>query len=741
MSNGDMLSGWYVRGHDGTNEWQNGPYTWAELVEYARDGRLVAHNFVWHAARPDWQAAGTVPGLFDTPAEAPTATPADATQPLAIEPEPVAAAPAPEPAEQPAPQPSPAPYVAPQPQYAAPEPQYAAPVDPYAQAQYAQAAPAPAAPKRKRGGLIALVAAVAAIALAGCGFGAWMLFFRDGGGDLLSSGDGPSLGTAETKVPDPASLVQTTTWGEVPANQVSVLMAEGSDRGDAEKVAEALGGTVVGELEFISLYQIEFPGTTEADLTSAIQIASAAEGVDYAFPNQQIYSDVEIWGVRIDPYNDPIYGGGAGDGYKAIGLSRAWAFIRGSGVELNNVKVGVVDDGLYIPGDGAENEFEGGKTKIEFPDPAAGELATPEVRSDGQTNAAGSHGTGVSTVIGADPDNGGPSGVAGPLGDKLTISMINHYAGQYGTVEAPPDPNDPTKFVWTNGKTYVDGSLVALNKQIENGATVINCSWGNSQADTATVAAYTRYFTKMAEEHPDVLFVCSGGNGGQVMNGAARIPSGLPLPNMITVGALDNDGKTATYADKASGNYEITLGAPGTGAVVGIDPNGGPVRQDGSSFAAPHVAAAAAILKSLNPDLTAGEIKQLLVDTARPGVPTSSTDPNAQSQLIGPEMGAGILAIDQAVLQVINDLRADKGLEPFTEDMLEKLGVVDAVAVTGEAGQYHVRGIVEATGEQGTGIKIEVSGTDYAIGGDTEQALGGADRQAPHVVHRVGPDG
>ena len=245
--------------------------------------------------------------------------------------------------------------------------------------------------------------------------------------------------------------------------------------------------------------------------------------------------------MRIDPYNDPIYGGGAGDGYKAIGLSRAWAFIRGSGVELNNVKVGVVDDGLYIPGEGAENEFEGGKTKIEFPDPAAGELATPEVRSDGQTNAAGSHGTGVSTVIGADPDNGGPSGVAGPLGDKLTISMINHYAGQYGTVEAPPDPNDPTKFVWTNGKTYVDGSLVALNKQIENGATVINCSWGNSQADPATVAAYTRYFTKMAEEHPDVLFVCSGGNGGQVMNGAARIPSGLPLPNMITVGASEND--------------------------------------------------------------------------------------------------------------------------------------------------------------------------------------------------------
>jgi len=83
---------------------------------------------------------------------------------------------------------------------------------------------------------------------------------------------------------------------------------------------------------------------------------------------------------------------------------------------------------------------------------------------------------------------------------------------------------------------------VALNKQIETGATIINCSWGNANVDPRTATTYKKYFKKMAQDHPDVLFVCSGGNTGTALDGARRIPSGLALPNMITVGAVDNDG-------------------------------------------------------------------------------------------------------------------------------------------------------------------------------------------------------
>ncbi len=577
---------------------------------------------------------------------------------------------------------------------------------------------APVRPRGRRGIVLGLAAAVVGIAVFG-GLAWWLL--GSGGG---SAGSGPSLGTAEAKLPDRASLIETAEWGEVPANQICVMMADGSQRSDAEKVAKAVGGTVVGEVEFVALYQIEFPGTTEADLASAMQKAEAEAGVESAFPNQQVYSDAEIWGTRVDPYDDPVYGAAAGEGYKAIGVAQAWKYIKGAQADLSPVRVGVVDDGIYLPGDGTENEFEGGGAKVEYPDPSAGELTAPEVWEDGRTNPAGSHGTGVSTIIGADPDNGGATGVAGPLGSKLTISMINHYGGQYGDTLTTPDPDDPTKYAASDGNTYTEGSLVAIAKQIKDGATVINCSWGNSDTHPGTVAVYKRFFEKMAEEHPGVLFVCSGGNGGKVMDGAKRIPSGLKLPNMITVGALNADGTTAKYADRASENYEITLGAPGTGAVVGLKEDGGAERQDGSSFAAPQVAAAAAILKSINPKLTAGQIKTIVAETARPGVPNTSGDPKATSKLVNTkEMGAGVLAVDEAVLRVINDLRKAKDLKPLTGELLEQMGVVDAVAITGETGEYTVKGIVKAAAGGETKLSISVTGANNSIGGNGSQSV------------------
>ncbi len=662
----NMTVGWHVGRQDGTSEWKGGPYTWEELVAFAREGRLQADDYIWHETMAAWVPAATIAGLFPEPvAPVPTSATAGSAAP---------------------------------------------------------AAAVPGAPpaRKKRGALIAVLVVLAIVVLGG-GLAAWLVLGK--GGNPLAGG-GPSLGEATSSVPDRAKLVQTSEWGEVPANQLAVVMVDGASRKDAAKTAKTLGGTIVGEVAYVNLYQVEFNGTTEADLVAAVNTAEADAKVDYAYPLTQVYSDAEIWGVRQSPYNDPVYDGGGGDGYKAVGVDKAWTYIKGAGIDLNDVKVGVVDDGLYMPGEGAENEFEG-SVNVEFPDKDAGELANAGAHSDGSKNDAGSHGTAVSTIIGGNPDNGGPSGVAGPLGKKLTISMINQFGGKYGDTTTTPDPNDPTKQVWYDGKSYSIGSLVAITKQIENGAKVINCSWGNSNADAKDVETYKRFFTQMAADHPDVLFVCSGGNGGADMDGSKRYPSGLPLDNMITVGALDKDGKTASYADKATANYEITLGAPGTGSVVGIKGAGGAEEQDGSSFSAPHVTAAAAILKSLNPKLNAGDIKRILVATARTSVPNLN-DPKAPDQAIAANMGGKILAVDEAVLKVINDLRAQKKLPPLKAEDLEKLGVVDAVAITGEAGQYQVKGIVEAVGQKGADLKIEVFGENSAIGGKTQQSLGAA---------------
>ena len=59
----DMAAGWYMSRGEGASAWQGGPYSWAELVGYARDGRLADGDFVWHEAYGSWMSPAQVPGL------------------------------------------------------------------------------------------------------------------------------------------------------------------------------------------------------------------------------------------------------------------------------------------------------------------------------------------------------------------------------------------------------------------------------------------------------------------------------------------------------------------------------------------------------------------------------------------------------------------------------------------------------------------------------------------------------
>jgi len=699
-------NGWHVGRQGGSGEWKGGPYSWAQLVGFAREGRLTPDDLVWHPTMPEWLPARSIPGLIESEPVAAVA-PAPAPQPAAAPgPAPVAAvAPEPEPAPV-APAPTPAPEPTPEPVPAA----AAAPPAPVAAVAPAAAAAPPAPPRRGKGLLIAAIALVAVLVVGGIGVGAWYFLGRGSGG--------PGMGVANVQVPDPATNIQTE-WGEVPANQIGVTLAEGAKRKDAEKLAKELGGAIVGEMEFLDLYQIEFPGKNADDLTAALAMAEANEKMELAFPNNQAYLRVEIWGVRQDPYDDPMYGGEVGGNYKTLGVSQAWTYIKGSGLDLNEVNVGVVDDGLYVRGEGAESEF-GGKVKIAYPDGEEnGKLGGPRV-NNGKTNKAGSHGTGVATIIGGDPENGGPAGIAGPLGDKLTLSITNQRSGQYGLATTTPDPNDPTKAVFSDGQTYAIGNLVALKNQIEAGATVINCSWGADLCHPGIAAIYQKFFEKMATEHDDVIFVCAAGNTNQTaLDNRTSFPCGHPLANMLTVAAVDNDGKPASYTTIAGDHYQVDIAATGTNATVGLDADGGPVQQNGTSFASPQVAAAAAMLKAINPDLKAADVKRILTETARTSIKTGDTEVATNANV-----GGKVLAIDQAVLKVINQVRVAKGMPELTKEMLEMMGVIDAVATTGEPGEYSVKGIVKAAGEKGTDVTIDVWAENSAIGGKTTQSVG-----------------
>ncbi|MCL4369327.1 MAG: hypothetical protein M1380_00215, partial [Chloroflexi bacterium] len=153
--------------------------------------------------------------------------------------------------------------------------------------------------------------------------------------------------------------MKTDKWGEVPANQVGVLLKDGMTRKDAEKVATALDGSIVAEVEFIQLYAIQTKGTAETDLKAALDKAGKMSEVDTAFPNTQLFTK-EIKGTACGLIRDPVYQQGKnGLAYDMIGLEQAWKYIRASGTPLNDVHVGILDSGLY-----SGSEEIKGKAKI-----------------------------------------------------------------------------------------------------------------------------------------------------------------------------------------------------------------------------------------------------------------------------------------------------------------------------------------------------------------------------------------
>jgi hypothetical protein len=199
---------------------------------------------------------------------------------------------------------------------------------------------------------------------------------------------------------------------------------------------------------------------------------------------------------------------------------------------------------------------------------------------------------------------------------------------------------------------------------------------------------------------------------------------------MVTVGNVNNDGTMHAGTDGSnikSKNFEVTLSAPGDRAVRGYDPQSGQAlaQGGGTSMAAPQVAAAAALLKGILPDLDAKQIKQILKVTARKN-----------------EAGDPIVAVDEAVFEVINMKRKIDGLTALTRDELRNQGVIDAVAtpVQGSPGDYFVRAIVQSLADiGGTNLTLDAS-PGHVIEGENPRHLAKAG-ELGWVVHLDDPNG
>ncbi len=162
----------------------------------------------------------------------------------------------------------------------------------------------------------------------------------------------------------------------------------------------------------------------------------------------------------------------------------------------------------------------------------------------------------------------------------------------------------------------------AIDWAVDHGATVINLSMGGSGASFSERAAVRR-----AAEAGVVVVVSAGNDGQSEPDPFASGLAGLDTGNVIIVGAVDFTGTMADFSNGALGSEQFYLAALGKNVTVYL--NGPQWTNDpdcaspsycsisGTSFSAPQVAGAVALIAQAFPTLTGAQIVELLLSTAQ----------------------------------------------------------------------------------------------------------------------------
>jgi subtilisin family serine protease len=174
------------------------------------------------------------------------------------------------------------------------------------------------------------------------------------------------------------------------------------------------------------------------------------------------------------------------------------------------------------------------------------------------------------------------------------------------TVRAVPD-----------GDEYDKDIALGIRYAVDNGAKVINGSFGKSFSPQKQWV----YDAIKYAEKKDVLIVHAAGNDGKDIDYNDNFPNDSDdkinefADNMITIGALNFE-----YGDKVVANFSnfgklnVDVFAPGV-KIYATTPNNSYRHLQGTSMAAPNVAGVAALIRSYYPNLTASQVKHILMDS------------------------------------------------------------------------------------------------------------------------------
>ncbi len=296
---------------------------------------------------------------------------------------------------------------------------------------------------------------------------------------------------------------------------------------------------------------------------------------------------------------------------------------------LASVKVVVLDTGVsdhptFSVSPGSSVLLPGRNfTNIDNPDDAR--ETSSDVSDLGlYTGAIMGHGTGVAALIGA---------------RSSSIPALNVGSDAFGIASGVQIiPIKVCSSQNTRNVCYGSDVVQGVCQAIAQGAKVINLSLGGRQAFRALKNVL------LEAANSGIVIVAAAGNQGEQSLTPTHYPAAysLEIPGLIAVGSAKLNGTNWQGSSFSNPGTWVSLAAPGEQISTAVVKDRGIAgydfaNLDGTSFAAPQVAATAAILRAMHFDWTPAQIKTRVLERAT--LTTCARE----------KCGAGVLNVNQAI--------------------------------------------------------------------------------------------